>query len=68
MKAEIQYIENAVLTADAGIISKYGGVRGISNRLRYLKDLPKLSGTVGVTVDGFETWVSDRLRAQESAW
>ena len=67
VKAEIQYIENAVLNADAGIISKYGGVRGISNRLRYLKDLPKLSGTVGVTIDGFETWVSERLRAQESA-
>ena len=65
VKAEIQYIENAVLTADAGIISKYGGVRGISNRLRYLKDLPKSSGP-GATIDGFETWVSSRVKVVET--
>ena len=34
--------------------------------LLYLKNLPKSSGP-GATIDGFETWVSDRLRAQESA-
>ena len=65
VQAEIKYIENAVLTADAGIISKYGGVRGITERMRYLKDLPKSSGP-GATIDGFETWVSSRLRAEET--
>ena len=65
VQAEIKYIETAVLTADTDIIAKYGGVRGISNRLSYLKDLPKSSGP-GATIDDYETWVSDRLRAQET--
>ena len=30
-----------------------------------LKDLPKSSGP-GATIDGFETWVSSRLRVLES--
>ncbi len=63
---DIRYIENAILTADGQIISKFGGVSGIAKRLRYLKNLPKSSGSIGATVDGFETWVSDRLRAQEA--
>ena len=65
VQAEIKYIENAVLTVDTDIIAEYGGVRGISNRLSYLKDLPKSSGP-GATIDGFETWVSSRLSAEET--
>ena len=65
MQAEIKYIENAIITADAVVIAKYGGVEAISDRLMELKDLPKSSGP-GATIDGFETWVSDRLRVLES--
>ncbi len=60
MKAEIKYIEDALINVDMRIISKYGGVEAISDRLMELKDLPKSSGP-GATIDGFETWVSDRL-------
>ena len=65
VKAEIQYIEDALINVDMRIISKYGGVEAISDRLMELKDLPKSSGP-GATIDGFETWVSDRLSAQET--
>ena len=65
VKDEIKYIETAVLTVDMEVLAKYGGISGISKRLRYLKDLPKSSGP-GATIDGFETWVSSRLRVQES--
>ena len=66
MQAEIQYIENAVLTVDMEVLAKYGGVSGIAKRLRYLKDLPKTSGSIGATIDGFETWVSDRVKVVET--
>ena len=66
VKAEIQHIENALRTVDRAIIARYDGVRGITRRLRELKGLPKSSSTIGVTIDGFETWVSDRLRVEES--
>ena len=65
VQAEIKYIENAVLTVDMEVLAKYGGVQGISKRLSFLKNLPKSSGP-GATIDGFETWVSDRLRVLES--
>ena len=65
VKAEIQHIETALSNADTRIIAKYGGVEEISDRLMELKDLPKSSGP-GVTIDDYETWVSDRLRAQET--
>ena len=65
VQVEIRYIENALLNVDTDIISKYGGVRGITERMRYLKDLPKSSGP-GATIDDYETWVSDRLRVLES--
>ena len=65
VQAEIKYIEEAVLSVDTDIIAKYGGLLGISERLSYLKNLPKSSGP-GATIDGFETWVSSRLRVQES--
>ena len=65
MKEEIQSIENAVLTVDMEVLAKYGGVEEISDRLMELKDLPKSSGP-GATIDDYETWVSDRLRAEET--
>ena len=66
VQSEIQQIENALRTVDRATIARYDGVRGITRRLRELKDLPKSSSTIGVTIDGFETWVSSRLRMQES--
>ena len=65
VKEEIQYIETALNNADTRIIAKYGGVEEISDRLMELKDLPK-SGGPGATIDDYETWVSDRLRAEET--
>ena len=65
VQEEIKYIETAVLSVDMEVLAKYGGVSGIAKRLRYLKDLPKSSGP-GATIDDYETWVSDRLRAQET--
>ena len=65
VQAEIKYIENAVLTVDMEVLAKYGGVSGIAKRLRYLKDLPKSSGP-GATIDGFETWVSSRVKVVET--
>ena len=64
--AEIEHIENALRTVDRATIARYDGVKGITRRLRELKDLPKSSSTIGITIDGFETWVSERLRAQET--
>ena len=66
VQAEIQSIENAVLTGETDIIDKYGGLHGVSERLSYLKNLPKASGSFGPTIDDYETWVSDRLRLQDS--
>ena len=66
MKAEIQHIEAALNIADTRIIAKYGGVKAISDRLIELKDLPQSSGSFGPTIDDYETWVSDRLRAEET--
>ena len=66
VKAEIQHIETALTNADTRIIAKYGGVEAISDRLIELKDLPQSSGSFGPTIDDYETWVSDRLRVQDS--
>ena len=65
MKEKIHSIEEAVLSLDTDIIAKYGGLQGVSDRLSYLKNLPKSSGP-GATIDGYETWVSDRLSAEET--
>ena len=62
MKAEIQYIEKALVKLDTSIIAKYGGVKGISKRLIELKTLPRSKGATGVSIDSYETWVSRRLR------
>ena len=66
MKAEIQYIEDAVVTVESDIISKYGGVQGCSDRLVKLKGFPRSNGLRDATIDGYETWVSSRLRVLES--
>ena len=66
VQAEIQHLTNAVLAMDTEVLVKFGGVQGISKRIKALKDLPQSAGSAGVTIDGFETWVSDRLRMQES--
>ena len=65
VQAEIKYIETALNNADTRIIAKHGGVEEISDRLMELKDLPKSSGP-GATIDGFETWVSDRVKVVET--
>ena len=62
VKAEIQYIENALIKFDTVIIEKYGGVKGASKRLIELKSLPRSKGATGVSIDGYENWVSRRLR------
>ena len=66
VKEEIHSIEEAVLSLDTDIIAKYGGLQGVSDRLSYLKNLPKASGSVGATIDGFETWVSSRVKVVET--
>ena len=65
VQAEIKYIETALIHADTRIIAQYGGVEEISDRLMELKELPQSSGP-GATIDDYETWVSDRLRAEET--
>ena len=62
VKAEMQYIENALVKLDTAIVAKYGGVKGISKRLIELKTLPRSKGATGVSIDSYETWVSRRLR------
>ena len=65
VKAEMQYIDNALRHVDAVGIAKYGGVRAISIRFRELKTLPLSLGATKVSIDSYETWVSRRLRMPE---
>ena len=65
VQAEIKLIEAAIINVDMRIIRKYGSVEEISDRLIELKDLPKSSGP-GATIDGFETWVSSRVKVVET--
>ena len=67
VKAEIRYIENVLVTVDTVVISKYGRVQEISDRLMELKNLPKSKATTGASIDSYETWVSRRLRLPEAA-
>ena len=62
VKAEMQYIENALVKLDTAIVAKYGGVKGISKRLIELKTLPRSKGATEVSIDSYETWISRRLR------
>ncbi len=66
VKAEMQYIENALVKLDTAIVAKYGGVKGISKRLIELKTLPRSKGATGASIDGYETWVSRRLRMPDT--
>ena len=66
VKAEMQYIENAIINLDTELMGKYGGFQGTSKRLIELKTLPRSKGTTGVSIDGYETWVSRRLRVLDS--
>ena len=66
VKAEMQYIENALVKLDTAIVAKYGGVKGISKRLIELKTLPRSKGATGVSIDSYETWVSRRLRMPDA--
>ena len=62
VKAEMQYIDNAIRCVDTAIMAKYGGVQGASKRLIELRNLPKSNNATGASIDGYETWVSHRLR------
>ncbi len=66
VKAEMQYIENAIINLDTELMGKYGGFQGTSKRLIELKTLPRSKGTTGVSIDGYESWVSRRLRVLDS--
>ena len=66
VKAKIKAIEEAVLSLDTDVIAKYGELQGIAERMNYLKNLPKTSGSIGATIDGFETWVSSRVKVVET--
>ena len=66
VKAEMQYIENAIINLDTELMAKYGGFQRTSKRLIELKTLPRSKGTTGVSIDGYETWVSRRLRVLDS--
>ena len=46
----MQYIENALVKLDTAIVAKYGGVKGAT----------------GASIDGYETWVSRRLRMPDA--
>ena len=66
VKAELQYIENAISNLDPELMAKYGGFQGASKRLIALKSLPRSKGATGVSIDGYETWVSRRLRMPDT--
>ena len=66
VKAEMQYIEKALVKLDTAIIAKYGGVKGISKRLIELKTLPRSRGATGGSIDSYEAWVSRRLRMPDA--
>ena len=66
VKAEMIQIEDVMRRGDRAGSSKYGGFQGATLRLLESRNLPKSKGATGVTIDGFETLVSDRLRMQDS--
>ncbi len=66
VKAEMIQIEDVMRRGYRAGSSKYGGFQGATLRLLESRNLPKSKGATGVTIDGFETLVSDRLRMQDS--
>ncbi len=66
VKAEMQFIENALRKVDTAILAKYGGIKRASKRLIELRNLPKSKSAIGALIDSYETWVSPRLRILDS--
>ena len=62
VKAEMQQIEDVMRRGDRAGLSKYGGFQGATMRLIELRKLPQSKGASGASIDGYETWVSRRLR------
>ena len=62
VKAEMQQIEDVMRRGDRAGLSKYGGFQGATLRLIELRKLPQSKGTTGISIDGYKTWVSRRLR------
>ena len=62
VKAEMQQIEDVMRRGDRAGLSKYGGFQGATLRLIELRKLPQSKGASGASIDGYETWVSRRLR------
>ena len=42
----MQYIENALISVDTGIMAKYGGVKGTSKRLIELRNPTPVEGSI----------------------
>ena len=62
VKAEMQQIEDVMRRGDRAGLSKYGGFQGATLRWIELRKLPQSKGASGASIDGYETWVSRRLR------
>ena len=62
VKAEMQQIEDVMRRGDRAGLSKYGGFQGATLRLIEFRKLPQSKGASGASIDGYETWVSRRLR------
>ena len=62
VKAEMQQIEDVMRRGDRAGLSKYGGFQGATLRLIEFRKLPQSKGASGTSIDGYETWVSRRLR------
>ena len=60
--AQMQQIEYVMRRGDRAGLSKYGGFQGATLRLIELRKLPQSKGASGASIDGYETWVSRRLR------
>ena len=62
VKAEMQQIEDVMRRGDRAGLSNYGGFQGATLRLIEFRKLPQSKGASGASIDGYETWVSRRLR------
>ena len=65
VKAEMIQIEDVMRRGDRAGLSKYGGFQGATLRLIELRNLPRSKSETGASIDGYETWVSRRLRMQD---
>ena len=62
VKAEMIQIEDVMRRGDPAGLSNYDGFQGATLRLIELRKLPQSKGASGASIDGYETWVSRRLR------